>query len=204
MKYIGVASIGFLPVLCAAQSSAEWLAEVDVSQDASTVDVTLWVSMQTDEPFLGFASSMFDTLNQTGSEYGSVTGWEVLNNLDEITGDVTTTDGESLFGTQAAKGIFDITDANPIDVLTFTWEAEAGYLIEQGGADVTYMTSTEFVLMWVGEDLDDANAVMADDIGEAAFGWGIVPAPGAIGMLGLGVGLLARRPGRPTTDAEIA
>jgi hypothetical protein len=76
--------------------------------------------------------------------------------------------------------------------MLFTWKAEDGYFIEDNGSDVVYMTSTDSVTLWVGEDLEGAEAVKVP-FEEAAFGWGVVPAPGVAGLLGAGLGVLVWR-----------
>jgi hypothetical protein len=190
---VGAVGVGLAPTLCPAQSSATWFADFEVSPDASSIDVRLRVTMDTDESFLGFAASTFDTLNMSGSEYGSIIGWEILNDLDNGIGDSTTTDGESLFGTLVAHGIFDITDANPLEVLVFTWQAEDGFVIEVDRDDVSYSTSTDWVTIWVEDVVGKPTAILVDDVIEVGFGWGVVPAPGAAGVLGAGLGVVAWR-----------
>jgi len=192
ISLIGAASIGLASEACLADELATWFAELDVAQDRLSIDVTLWMAMESDEPFVALAASTFDTLNLTGAKYGSITGWEILNNLAEIGGKETTTDGDSLFGTFVGQNQFTLTDKNPVDVIIFKWEVEEGYEIAENGADVTYMTSTEFVTLWVGEDLEGSDAVKVPFV-EVAFGWGVVPAPGVVGVLGAGLGVLGLR-----------
>jgi hypothetical protein len=148
--------------------------------------------MESDEPFVALAASTFDTLNLSSAEYGTITGWVILNDLADVGGKTTTTDGDSLFGTHVGQLPFTLTDKNPIDVIAFTWQAADGFVIDEKGVDVSYMTSTDHVVLWVGEDLEGADVVKAP-FEEAAFGWGIVPAPGVVGVMGAGLATLAWR-----------
>ena len=192
LTLIGASGIGLAPGACLADESALWFAELDVAPNLSSVDVTLWMAMESDEPFVALAASTFDTLNLSSAEYGTITGWVILNDLADVGGKTTTTDGDSLFGTHVGQLPFTLTDKNPIDVITFTWQAADGFVIDEKGVDVSYMTSTDHVVLWVGEDLEGADVVKAP-FEEAAFGWGIVPAPGVVGVMGAGLATLAWR-----------
>ena len=120
----------------------------------------------------------FDTLNTAGGEFGSITSWEVKNNLADLTGDLTTTDGDSLFGTNAGQltvfGPF--SSDNPIDVLCFTWTAADGVLIGDGPDTVAYETATSAMVLWVGDDKDSAVSMDAN-FSDTAFSWTVVPTP---------------------------
>ena len=109
-------------------TAAEWHARVDVAPDLLSADVTLTLSMEAQTPFLALEHTIFDTLNVAGADLGGITGWQVLNDLSMLTGDLTATDGDSLFNTNAGQltvfGPF--TSDNPIDIITFTWEPAPG------------------------------------------------------------------------------
>jgi len=190
------ALIGIVGLAAGAQAqsgSATWMADVNAPAGGNTAEVTLSLAMDGDTPFVALSATIFDTLNTIGAEHGEITGWSVLNSLDELTGDLTTTDGDSLFGTNAGQltvfGPF--TSDNPIDVLSFTWE---GAQIVESGAEVGYSTATENVTLWMGEDKESAGAVdVSNNIAEAAFGWQVVPTPASAALLGLGGLALARR-----------
>jgi hypothetical protein len=196
------ACLGVAATVCAAQESASWFAELDVSDDSSSVDVTLWLSMESNTPFLAFASAIFDTLIEHGEDVGTIVDWEVLNELDALTGDKTTTDGVSLFGTTAGQILTaHFTESNPIDILRFTWKAAEGYLIADDGVSVSYTTNTDFVILWVGDDFDGATTVKVpmENIAEASFGWHVIPAPGTTCIALTSVAIaFSRRRSRPT------
>jgi len=180
----------------AQNGSASWMADVEISPDGTTADWTLSLSMDADTPFVALSATIFDTLNTAGGDFGSITGWSVLNDLDELTGDLTTTDGDSLFNTNAGQltvfGPF--TSDNPVDVLTFTWEAADGFVIGDGPDVVSYSTDTENVTLWVGDDKESATALdVTGAISEAGFEWTVVPTPASAMLLGLGGLALARR-----------
>ena len=188
------ALLAVVGVAGAAQAqSAQWMADVNIVND-TTAEWTLSLDMSADAPFVALSATIFDTLNVAGAEFGSITSWEVLNSLDELTGDLTTTDGDSLFGTNAGQltvfGPF--TSANPIDVLKFTWEAADGYTIGDGGDLVTYQTQTKAMVLWVGDDIDSAASTEAQ-ASDVAFEWTVVPTPASAALLGLGGLALARR-----------
>ena len=191
-----LAAAGLAAGAQAQTGSATWLADVVIADDLQSVECTLSVAFDADTPWVAFDEALFDTLNLAGAEFGGITSWKVLNHLEELAGDLTTTDGDSLFGTYAVQltiyGPF--TDANPIDVLTFTWETEGGYAIADGGEPVQCTTSTELLGLWVGDDIDSATwLVVTDHVTEATFGWGVIPTPGSVALLGTGLLTLGGR-----------
>ena len=196
MKTAAFIAVAGLAAAANAQSgSASWMADVTIVNE-TTAEWTLSLSMDADTPFVALSATIFDTLNTAGDEFGGVTGWEVLNSLADLTGDLTTTDGQSLFGTNAGQltvfGPF--TSDNPVDILTFTWEAADGFTIGDGPDTVTYSTATENVTLWVGDDKDTATALdITGNVTEAEFSWTVVPTPASAALLGLGGLALARR-----------
>jgi uncharacterized protein (TIGR03382 family) len=105
-----------------------------------------------------------------------------------LTGDLTTTDGVSLFGTNAGQltvfGPF--TSANPVDILEFTWTSNGAV------GDVAYATNTSAAVLWIGADKDTAVSVDAQWT-DADFKWTVVPTPASAALLGLGGLALVRR-----------
>ncbi len=188
--------IAGLAAAAQAQSgAATWMADVNIVNE-TTAEWTLSLSMEADTEFVALSATIFDTLNTAGAEFGDITSWEVLNDLAELTGDLTTTDGDNLYGTNAGQltvfGPF--TSDNPVDVLKFTWEAADGFTIGDGGDLVSYSTSTENVTLWVGADKDSADALdVTGNVLEGVARIGIIPAPGAAALLGLGGLAMARR-----------
>jgi uncharacterized protein (TIGR03382 family) len=188
------ALLAVVGVAGAAQAqSATWMADVSANDGDTTAKVTLSLEMAADAPFVALSATIFDTLNTAGAEFGSITGWQVLNQLADLTGDLTTSDGDSLFGTNAGQltvfGPF--TSANPIDVLSFSWEAAPGFSIGAGDA-VSYQTATEAMVLWVGDDKESAVSMDAEAL-DVAFGWEVVPTPASMALLGLGGLALVRR-----------
>jgi hypothetical protein len=138
---------------------------------------------------VGLAAAIFDVLSDLNGEVGEILSWEVLNHLDELTGDLTTTNGHELFFVNAAQltvfGPF--TSANPVDVLEFTWEApkdDVGF--------VDYSTVTSDAVIWIGEQggkPHDATPIDAIDVTEAGMHWSWnIPSPGGVAVLA-GAGL---------------
>ena len=190
MKTVAILAVAGLAAGAQAQK-ATWIADVDAPVGGNTATVSLSLSMEANAPFVALSATIFDTLNVDGMEHGEIVGWEVKNNLADLTGDLTTTDGHSLFGTNAGQltvfGPF--SSDNPIEVLCFTWE---GAEITEEGRAVSYETATQAMVLWIGEDKDTAVSVDAD-ANDAAFGWFVVPSPASAALLGLGGLALARR-----------
>lgn len=195
---IGV-SIGAIAPLASAQGTGIWLWEVNtdngdaIVEPGETANITLSVHLipNPPQPFVALAATVFDTLGGMNASKGQIVGWEVHNNLADLTGDVTTTDGVSLFGTNAGQltvfGPF-VSD-NPIDVMTFQWAPD-----DLGTYTVSYMTDTDNMTAWQGEDKDSAMAVTYA-VAEAAISFQVVPSPGpaALGALAAAVFIRRRR-----------
>jgi hypothetical protein len=187
---VGIAGTAF-----AQGGSANWLSDVVIADDGSTATVTWSLNMNGDTPFVALSATIFDTINTSGAEYGSISSWSVLNNLADLTGDLTTSDGTNLFGTNAGQltvfGPF--TSANPIDVLEFVFTANDGVVLMEGD-DINYETSTENVTLWLGDSKETASAVdVTQSVGEGVARFGVVPAPASLALLGFGGLALARR-----------
>jgi hypothetical protein len=153
-----------------------------------SITITLSASLNADANFVAFSSALFDTLNVNAGHAGDITDWKVLNQMDDLTGDLTTTDGDSLFGTIASQSILfgPFTSDNPIDILQFTWQSNG--LV----GDVAYQTHTAAASIWAGDSMDTARLIDVE-ASEANFGWIVQPAPGSVSVFGLGGFLLARR-----------
>jgi hypothetical protein len=191
---VGVA--GLAAGASAQTGSAEWISSVQIADNNLSAIVTWSADMVADTNFFALSATIFDSLNTAGSDFGSITSWEVLNSLDELTQDLTTTDGDNLYGTNAGQltvfGPF--TSANPIDVLTFTWTADPGFSIGDGPDVVSYATSTTTFLLWVGDEKKTADALdISDNVAEGSAMWTVVPTPASAMLLGFGGLVLARR-----------
>ena len=135
-------------------STATWNASISTPNGDETVDfgdeATITLSLDFDpdvdgENIFGLAAVIFDVLGDDGAADGHITGWTVLNSLAELTGDLTTTDGVSLFGVNAGQltdfGPF--TPADPLDVLEFGWTSDVNDTFL-----VSYDTATEAMFLW--------------------------------------------------------
>jgi hypothetical protein len=182
--HIGLLLLATSTQVVAQTGATEWFAQIETNPEATGVEVTLWLNMESTEPWEALSATIFDTLNTAGAEYGSIVGWEVHNQLACLTGDLTTTDGTSLYNTHAGQlfPFAPFTSANPIDVLSFQWSAHEGYRIADEGQAVAFATLTQFMFLWVGEDQHDNNVHVIEvfDITEGVFGWHVVPPPSTI------------------------
>lgn len=193
----GLMAMGACAGVASANGTATWLWDVVTNDGDAIVEpgesayVQLALQMEPDDgtDLLALAASIFDTIGGQNASNGQIVTWAILNDLDYLTGDLTTTDGVSLFHTNVGQlsvyGPF-FTD-NPLDVLTFQWKPSA-----TGAYTVEYATVTEAMVMWEGAG-DDATAVdWATN--EAAISFQVVPAPGAAVLVGAGVlGAFRRR-----------
>ncbi len=122
----------------------------DLVEGLETATVTLDADMQPDvdgNAVLGLAATIFNVLGDGGAAQGSIQGWQVLNDLDELTGDLTSTDGVSLFNVNAGQltAFGPFSDDDPIDVLQFSWAPTS-----EGEYRVNYTTVTESMVVWEG------------------------------------------------------
>jgi hypothetical protein len=185
-----------------------WLADVTTDdgdalvEPGETASVTLTMLMETypgDGPFAAFCAAIFDVLGDDGAAGGHILGWEYHNSLNELTGDLATTDGVSIYfvntGQLTTFGPF--ASDNPIDVFTFHWAPD-----EYTPFEATYTTDTDYegnrsMLVWEGEDKETAHAVEYPVV-EAGITITVVPAPiSAAPLL-----LLTRRRRAPNHDRQ--
>jgi hypothetical protein len=157
--------------------------------------------MYSPEPWEGLAQIQFDALNQLGAEYGEITDFQILNGLDYLVGPTTINDGESLLETVIVQAWwhFQFTPDNPIDIIAFRWEPEAGYLIADDGLPVEFRTALALggvdAAIWAGPDDDDKDIYginISNSVEEVTFGWSVVPTP-ASGLVLLATLALGRR-----------
>lgn len=143
----------------------------------------------TGDDVTGLAKARFDTLGGQNAANGAVQGWFVHNNLADFTGDMTTTDGISLFGTNAQQGFVDfVVNDDPIDVLSFDWKTD-----DFSGYEVHYTTSMlEPLLVWEGGWDPDGTQVAWSAI-EADVSFHVVPVPASTMAFVVGALVLRRR-----------
>jgi hypothetical protein len=187
-----------VPAHVACAQTWDWLATVDnpvldPSEGVTTQTVTLSVAMVYDTPFYILGAAIFDTLGALNADYGQITDWEVLSHLDQLTGDLTTTDGTSLYDTNAGQlcTFTNCVHDNPIDVLSFTWKLDDDAPLD-APFEVTYVTNTHNAAIWAGNDQDDAVSIPVEILFEANVSWTVVPAPQAA-LLGLACVIRRRR-----------
>jgi len=181
------------PAHAGEEPSVTWLWEVTTDdgdalvEPGETATVTLSADMEPSvgEPgqtdgfiVVGIGSTIFDTIGGMNADRGGIADWQVLNMLDFQLGDLTTSDGVSLFGTLAGQGpSFNLffTDDDPVDVLTWSWSTDdfSGYVVQ-------YETSTEGFLIGEGDepgDIDDS--FLARTVFEAKVEFHVIPSPTA-------------------------
>lgn len=185
---VGLAAAG----ACAQKDSATWLWDVStpngdaIVEPGETATITLSVLMDVDAGGAPIAlfGSIFDTLGGNQADVGNILGWEVLSDLADMFGDVTTTDGISLFGTYVAQCFFPnfvpCTDDNPIDVLSFHWDTD-----DYSRYSVDFATSTKALQVTI-DPMGDQQVIDVP-VNEASITFLVVPAPAAVALIGLSV-----------------
>ena len=170
-------AIGCLDII--PDATATWIADVTTTngdedyQVGEVATVTLSIDFDPDVDgvnILGLAATIFDVVGDAGASLGEITSWDVLNSLDELTGDLTETDGTSLFNVNAGQltqfGPF--SDDDPIDVIEFNWSTE-----QVGPYAVGYETMTESMVVWETDGGDDFGVDWA--VVEADIEFDVIP-----------------------------
>lgn len=185
--------IGLMNAAAFGDGQATWLWDVTtqngdaIIEPGETAIVTLSLLMESemydmDHVAIGWAE--FDTLGGFGAGMGAIVDWQVLNILDNLTGDQTTTDGVSLFNTTAAQidGQGPFANDNPIGVLEFEWSPD-----HVGEYVVGYDTLTHMGTVQVWISLDDGPYDLAEvwPVAEAAISFQVVPAPATLGVVAI-------------------
>jgi hypothetical protein len=187
---------------------ATWLWEVTTDNGDSIVEpgesaqVSLMLDMDPDVnypdgPVLGLGGVAFDLLGDSGAANGHVTDWQVNPYLIALTGDLTTTDGVSLFGVTAVQfTIVVFSPDDPIDVLTFSWEPSMGgsYSVEYDSSSwnpIVVPPQQDHAAIWTGTM--ESSFLVPWPVTEAAISFNVVPTPSTLLALGLTTVLLGRR-----------
>lgn len=170
-------------------------------EPGETASVTLTMDLTPDAgegDVLGFGGAAWDTLGSGGALNGQIVDWEILNDLAEVYGDLTITDGVSLFGTVAADlpGVGPDTFFDPIDVLRFDWVPD---VYEESTAVYDTFTSSIFtgdagmVDVFLERTPGDYELVQWP-VAEAQVAIQVVPGPGAgLALVLLGLATRCRR-----------
>jgi hypothetical protein len=199
MRGVALAAVlGAAPgAMAQVEGQATWLWEVTtqdgdaIVEPGETATVTLSIDMTPDVnypdgPVLGLGGALFDTLGGLNADKGSIVGWQVHEPFYGIGGDVTTTDGVSLFGTVVGQivGVHPFySPADPIGVLTFSWMP-----FDYSPFEIAYDTHTDLMMIWEGDLQDNEPPVEPKydwDVVEADITFQVVPAPGGAVLIGL-------------------
>lgn len=172
---------------------------LDPAIGLTTQEVTLSVSMEHDTPYYIVGFSIFDTLGSLDADQGQITDWTILNHLADLTGDMTTSDGVSLYNTYIGQlCTFTVCNHdNPLDVLTFTWEYEGD--TPEAPFEVSYETLTYEASIWAGKDQDTAVTVPVEILHEAQVTWTVLPSPASLALAPFSL-LVTRRRRRSNGD----
>jgi hypothetical protein len=187
---------------------ATWLWEVTTDDGDSIVEpgesaqVSLMLDMDPDVnypdgPVLGLGGVAFDLVGDGGAANGQVTDWQVNPVLIALIGDLTTTDGVSLFGVTAVQftiAVFSPDD--PIQVITFSWRPS-----EIGSYSVQYDSSSwnpisvrpehDLAAIWTGTM--ESEFLVPWPVTEAQISFNVVPPPTTALTLALSISVLTRR-----------
>jgi hypothetical protein len=168
------------------QGTATWLWDI-ATQDGDalvepgeTATVTLSLFMEPDANVNAIISAaIFDTIAANRS--GQILGWEVLNCLDDLTGDLTTTDGVNLFNTTAGQlTVQYLTLDNPAEVFAFEWRPlEYVPQVESYTTDSGVKDEPHTVYVWEYIDHPGNAQPYLYPVAEAQISITVVPAPPA-------------------------
>jgi len=186
------------------QGTAEWLWSVQTDDGDALVEpgevavVSLAIEM-TPDPGLpplcdlcGLAAITFNTLGGANADRGEIVDWEPNEILVALTGDTTTTDGVSLFGTELGQLFQIFSPDNPIAALDFAWETS-----DFSGYEVAYTTETidpfDTVVVFQDVDGDGVGEPVEWPISEAEIAFTVVPSPASLAVLGAAMLMIRRR-----------
>jgi hypothetical protein len=186
------------------QGTATWLYDVTTQngdalvEPGETATITLSLLMEPDEGdghFIAIGATIFDTLGGDGAAAGHILRWEVHNGLDELTGDLTTTDGVSLYNTTAGQilvGGGPFTSANPISVLSFEWQPDAYAMFDVEYDTLSNIEGEQIVLVWAGATKKTASSIQYPVI-DAHISFKVIPAPTTLALLAPTLAAVRRR-----------
>jgi len=141
------------------------------------------------EGMQGLSALIFDVIGDDGAANGQILGWTLNSALTWLTGDLTTTDGVSLFSItlgQIATGFGDLpATEDPLPLLDFEWEP-----VGPGAYDVQYAWSTEVLEVWYGT-ISTGDSIPATPI-DTSVAFSVVPGPASAVPLAA-LALFARR-----------
>jgi len=166
-----------------------------IVEPGETASVSLWLDMtpsvvdSNTDGNQGLSAMIFDSLGSPSAANGRILGWQINEDLGFLTGDLTTTDGVSLFDTNLGQlplfGPFSKND--PIHLIDFEWAPTVA-----GDYVVEYTTSTHALEFWTGF-FSNAQSTPAIPI-EAQISFQVVPAPASLLTVApIALGFLRRR-----------
>ena len=189
------------PVFGQIGGDATWLWEVttndgdEIVEPGETASISLTMLMEPVVPpeDLPFALSIaqWNTLGATNADLGEIVGWEIPGHLIEISGDLTTTDGVSLFGSNVfqcpSPQKIPCSLDNPIHILTFEWATD-----NYSEYEVAYSTETLYfeIKTKVFSGFSETHEL---PVNEALISFQVIPAPPASAGIAIGLALCARR-----------
>jgi hypothetical protein len=148
-RTIALAWAATAPAALAGDHVANWTWVVTTDDNdqfvepGETARITLTVDLSVDppnpgitgQPICGWASAELDVILATGA--GHIVGWDILEHYDWLTGDLTTTDGFSLYCVTALnfRQLFD--QCEPCPIIEFEWQP-----IAFDGRQAQYVTDT--------------------------------------------------------------
>jgi hypothetical protein len=134
-----------------------------------------------------FGASIFDTLGGRGADAGHIVSWNVLEHFADATGDLTTTDGVSLFGTTAMQ--FDIQGPfsadNPVAIFEFEWAPDVlgSYVVEYETFSYLDVDQHHDVVVLIAKEPFEFINPEEWPVTEAHISFQVVPAPGGMVVL---------------------
>lgn len=171
-----------------ADGTATWLWDVAtqdgdaIVEPGETATITLLLHMQPhDHPWSAFAATIFDTIGGDGSSNGHIVAWKIHDHFD-LAGDTTTTDGVSLFDTQAGQftvGGGPFNEDNPVDIFSFEWQPDVLDSYEVNYATISDIEGERAVFVWEGTSKYDATGALYP-VSDTLITFTVVPAPPTI------------------------
>jgi hypothetical protein len=188
-----------------ADGTATWLYDVTTQDgdafvepgETATVTLTLVMEPKQDiQTSAALSAAVFSTIGSDGADHGHIIGWKVLSIFADLTGDLTTTDGVSLYNTTAGQletfGPFD--PSNPVDVFMFEWAPDADVNTTVSYTTVSDTNKPGTITVWECNEYGGDVPVIYP-VTEAAITFTVIPAPPTLALL-----LLAAPRRRPRTE----
>jgi len=172
-----------------ADGTATWLWDVEtqdgdaIVEPGETATVTLSLLMEPEEGFdCALSASIIDCLGGTNADAGTIVGWDYAGHLNELTGDLATTDGVNILNLHAGQLTAQtqpfVID-NPLEVYFFEWQPNEYVPLEVAYSTSSHTVGDGAVYVWEwpdGKDWHDSDSVLYP-VTEAAIQFTVVPTP---------------------------